>query len=118
MRDVIIEATKGTGPGGQHRNTTNSCIVAKHAPTGLSARADMRSQNDSRNMAIKVLSARVAQHYAQQSANRMAAFRRDMVGSGERGDKVRTYRDRDNLVIDHRTGCKTRLDRWLSGDIQ
>ena len=43
--------------------------------------------------------------------------RRQQLGSGQRGDKIRTYRERDDLVIDHRAGTKTRLGRFLAVEI-
>lgn len=115
MRDVDIVATRGTGPGGQHRNTTDSCIVATHRPTGITARADMRSQTQSRKNALEVLAARVRHVQAQQVKSAHGAVRKEQVGSGERGDKVRTYRDRDNQVLDHRSGHKWRLTDWMAG---
>jgi peptide chain release factor 1 len=41
--------------------------------------------------------------------------RKDKIGSGQRGDKIRTYRFQDNLILDHRTGQKFPLDSWLKG---
>lgn len=115
-REVEITTTRGSGPGGQHRNKVESCVTAKHRPTGISVRIDGRSQHQNRAVAMGVLAARVAELKTQTANARQNDSRRAQVGSGMRGDKVRTYRVRDNTVTDHRSGCRWRLSDWLRGD--
>jgi peptide chain release factor 1 len=115
IRDVDISTTRGSGPGGQHRNTTDSCVIAKHRPTGITVRIDGRSQHKNRALAINVLASRVVALRAAESNDAANAERRGQVGSGQRGDKVRTYRVRDDTVTDHRTGEKYRLSQWIEG---
>lgn len=114
--DIDFSYVRGTGPGGQHRNTTNSCVIARHKPTGQQVRIDLRSQHQSKTMAIRVLAARVDAVRRGQVFSERNDVRREQVGSGMRGDKVRTYRTQDNQVTDHRTGQKRRLDLWLRGE--
>lgn len=116
LRDVEFAYTRGSGPGGQHRNTTESCVIATHRPTGEKVRIDMRSQHQSKAMAIRVLSSRITEAHTETANRRINEARQTQIGSGMRGDKVRTYRSQDNQVTDHRTGQKFRLDRWLKGD--
>jgi len=113
--DVEVVATRGSGPGGQHRNKTDSCIVATHRPTGLRVRIDMRSQHRSRAMALQVLAARLYELERDKAETGRASLRKDQVGSGQRGDKVRTYRTQDDMVKDHRTGQRWRLSDWMQG---
>jgi len=115
-RDVEITTTKGSGPGGQKRNKTESCVVAIHKPSGITVRIDMRSQYQGRSMAMKVLSARLYQLECEKINNEKDTTRKQQVGSGMRGDKIRTYRSQDDQVTDHRTGEKWRLKDWLRGD--
>jgi peptide chain release factor 1 len=116
-QDVDITTTRGSGPGGQHRNKVESCIVATHRPTGLQVRIDNeRSQHQNRAMAYRVLAARLYQAERERLDTTKNADRRQQVGTGMRGDKVRTYRTQDDQVTDHRTGVKTRLSRWYNGD--
>lgn len=119
LRDVDIETftTRDTGPGGQHRNKTESCVVMRHLPTGIQAKSALKSQHQNRQIAREVLEARVAEHYRQQRTAAKAADRRDQVGSGMRGDKVRTYREQDDRVTDHRTGRTARLRDVRAGQI-
>jgi peptide chain release factor 1 len=109
--------TKGSGPGGQHRNKTESAVILTHLPTGLTVRCEAeRSQHRNRELALKVLRARLAEAAQQGAATRANAERRQQVGSGMRGDKVRTVRERDGQVTDHRTGHRLRLSDYRRGD--
>lgn len=116
-RDVEITTTRGSGPGGQARNKTESCIVAIHKPTGLQVRIDNeRSQHQNRAMAYKVLAAKLYDTERAKQAMQRDDLRRQQVGSGMRGDKVRTYRTQDDAVTDHRTGQRWRLKDWVKGN--
>ena len=53
--------------------------------------------------------------YAESSA-KVAIDRKQQVGSGMRGDKVRTYRLQDDVVLDHRSGKKCRASKLLAGN--
>ena len=115
MKDVEIETTRGTGPGGQHRNTTDSCVVARHRPTKIQVRVDMRSQHQSRRMALTILAAKIRELNTSAAVDEANKKRKDQIGSGQRGDKIRTYRTQDDQVKDHRTGKRMSLETWISG---
>lgn len=119
LRDSDLEwvTKRGTGPGGQHRNMTESAVVVKHKPTGLMAQSQSeRSQHRNKESALAVLRARVWERQRTAAHGDLAATRRAQVGSGQRGDKRRTIRVQDGQVHDHVTGRKWRLDKYLSGD--
>jgi len=113
---VKIETVRGTGPGGQHRNTSDTCVVATHLETGITARCDTRSQDQNKRTALAVLRARVNDHYASARQADRASRRREQVGTGMRGDKRRTIRVRDGRVHDHVTGKRWNLKRYMEGD--
>lgn len=117
LRDADIEifTTKDSGPGGQHRNKTESCVVMRHKPTGIEAKAATKSQHRNRVIAREMLEGRVAALHEEETAAAQRTNRRDMVGTGMRGDKVRTYRTRDDQVSDHRSNRKARLQDVLRG---
>lgn len=117
-RDIRIETTRDTGPGGQHRNTTDSCVVMTHLPTGIKAKAAARSQHENRRTARAVLESRVAEHYNQIKYGALSKLRKDQVGSGMRGDKIRTYRERDDVATDHRNEKKVKLSFIMRGEIE
>lgn len=110
-----IQTTRGSGPGGQHRNKTDSCVVATHRPSGLTVRVDMRSQHQSRAMALQILAAKLADAAESGVRQAQASIRREQVGSGMRGDKIRTYRSQDDRVTDHRTNRTWSLRAWSRG---
>lgn len=116
--DIEVFTTKDSGPGGQHRNKTESCVVMRHRPTGIEAKASAKSQHQNRRTARAVLEARVRAVEEGRVATSRAMDRRLQVGSGMRGDKVRTYRVQDEIVTDHRSGRKTRLARVRAGFLE
>ena len=116
-RDLEFQTCRSSGSGGQKVNKTESAVQLKHLPTGLMVKVqNERSQHQNRATALALLRTRLWDaHQAQESASR-AQDRKQQVGSGQRGDKVRTYRTQDDQVTDHRTGVKSRLSRWYNGD--
>lgn len=117
-RDIEVFTTKDSGPGGQHRNKTESCVVMRHKPTGIEAKASAKSQHQNRRTARAMLEARVRAVVDAKAASSQAQNRKSQVGSGMRGDKIRTYREQDDQVTDHRSGRKTRLSRVREGMIE
>jgi peptide chain release factor 1 len=108
---------RGTGPGGQHRNKTESAVVLRHKPSGLVVQCQSeRSQHRNKASALAVLTARLwdRQRFGDHAVR--AADRRQQVGSGMRGDKRRTIRVQDGQVHDHLTGRRWRLEPYLNGE--
>jgi peptide chain release factor 1 len=96
---------RGSGPGGQHRNRTESAVQLTHQPTGLTVRCESeRSQHQNRATALSLLRARLWQEEQIRLGREREASRRSQVGSGMRGDKRRTIRVQDGAVHDHVTG--------------
>lgn len=116
--DIDVRITKDSGPGGQHRNKTESCVVLTHKPTGLQAKAASKCQHQNRREARVVLEARVQQHLEQLAHSAVSDDRKRQVGTGQRGDKVRTYRTQDDQVIDQRSGRRARLRDVMAGKLE
>lgn len=117
--EIAWTATRGSGAGGQHRNVTDSAIDMIHMPTGITVHIESeRSQHQNRRLALRVLAARVNDAARKNRDSRDRSERRRQVGTGMRGDKVRTVRMQDGRVIDHRTGKRTTLVRYLAGHIE
>lgn len=114
--DIEFVATRGSGPGGQARNKIESCIVATHKPTGLVVRIDTRSQHQSKKIALQVMKARLSEMDHFKKIIEQNKTRKDQVGSGMRGDKIRTYREQDDQITDHRTNKKSSLEHWKKGN--
>lgn len=117
--DIDWEAILGTGPGGQARNKTANVIRAKHIPTGVVVRvSESRSQWSNRQAALRLLESKVASQKATESREQAARDRRSQIGSGQRGDKIRTIRLQDGQVVDHRSGRRTSTTRYLKGHVE
>ncbi|WP_041069462.1 peptide chain release factor 1 [Candidatus Ishikawella capsulata] len=117
MSDLKIDTFRSSGAGGQHVNTTDSAIRVTHIPTGIVVECqDERSQHKNKAKAIKVLSNRI---YAIEKAKRQAqkaSQRRNLLGSGDRSDRIRTYNFPQSRVTDHRINLTIyQLDEIMNG---
>jgi peptide chain release factor 1 len=102
LEDVDFDLMRGSGAGGQHRNVTDSAVRATHRPTGIVVRCESeRSQHANKELALRVLAARVLELQQKTQAGARTQDRRRQIGAGTRGgEKRRTIRTRDNQVID------------------
>jgi peptide chain release factor 1 len=115
--DLEWHTKRGSGPGGQHRNKTESAVELRHVPSGLVVRCESeRSQLRNKESALAVLRARLWNAERARTHAVRAADRRAQVGSGMRGDKRRTIRMQDGQVHDHVLGKRWSLDKYLTGD--
>jgi peptide chain release factor 1 len=76
-----------------------------HQPTGIDVRIqDTKSQTQNRQAAWRLLKARLYEQQKAKAEAERAEARSSMIGSAMRAEKIRTYRYKDNLVVDHRLG--------------
>lgn len=115
--DLDEQFVRGTGAGGQKRNKTSSAVVLTHRPSGVRVRIDGRNRAQNRKTAMEILRARLAEAQRDQRRRARNRQRAEQVGSGMRGDKVRTIRVAADQVIDHRTGKRTSYKRYARGEI-
>jgi peptide chain release factor 1 len=116
-RDLKIEWYSGTGAGGQYRNKhQNSCRIT-HVPSGIVAKSECRSRQNSLDEAMAEIQRRIDLSLKSQYNNTVANDRKQQVGSGMRGDKIRTYRFQDDTVQDHLTGMRAKCSQVLKGNI-
>lgn len=105
-KDLEITPVKLGGPGGQNRNKCQNGIRMKHIPSGIVVTIDGRDLQSNKYQARNILTARVNDMEREKVDSSYAAFRKSYIGSGGRGDKVRTYNVLENRCVDHRTGKK------------
>lgn len=104
--DVRFEYKRGKGPGGQHKNKTNSCVKAIHIPTGLSVEIDGRKQHQNKKEALRELE-RLVRGEAEEGRAAAKKARRDEKIKPE--NHIRTYDLRRGEVIDLRTRKRARV---------
>jgi peptide chain release factor 1 len=118
-KDLRYDIAASGGPGGQGVNTTNSAVQITHLPTGMIVKCqDERSQIKNRARALKILRSRLLDIAQRSQADAIRDERRDMVKSGDRSEKIRTYNFPQNRVTDHRVGLTLyNLDRVIEGNL-
>jgi peptide chain release factor 1 len=103
--DLKIDTFRSSGAGGQHVNKTDSAIRITHLPTGIVVECqEERSQHKNRARAMSLLKARLLDEAQSKQTAEQAHSRRLQVGTGDRSQRIRTYRYKDNLITDHRIG--------------
>lgn len=118
--DLKIDTFRASGAGGQHVNTTDSAIRITHLPTGTVVECqDERSQHKNKAKAMAVLAARIVQAEEERRAAEVSDARRNLLGSGDRSDRIRTYNYPQGRVSDHRINLTIyRLNEVMEGDLQ
>jgi len=117
--DLRIDVYRSSGPGGQSVNTTDSAVRITHLPSGLVVTCqDEKSQHKNKAKALKILRARLLDQAIQDQQEEIAKTRKDLVGSGDRSERIRTYNFPQNRVTDHRIGLTVhRLEQIMEGEI-
>ena len=117
--DLRVDTYRASGAGGQHINKTDSAVRITHIPTGTVVECqEERSQHKNKAKAMALLASRL------ENAKRAAAdaatseMRRDLVGSGDRSERIRTYNYPQGRMTDHRINLTLyKLDAVMEGDL-
>lgn len=116
--DIEWKATRGSGAGGQHRNMTDSAVQLTHLPTKIRVRCESeRSQHQNKEIAMQILRAKLKQQQENSIVSAHNQERKEKVGSGQRGDKIRTIRLQDDVVINHLNDRKISAKLYVKGQL-
>lgn len=118
--DLRVDTYRASGAGGQHVNKTDSAIRITHLPTGVVVECqDERSQHKNRARAMSLLKARLLAAERDKQREERDSNRRDLVGSGDRSERIRTYNFPQGRVTDHRINLTLyKLDEVLQGNLE
>jgi len=117
--EVKAEFFRASGPGGQHVQKVSTAVRLTHLPTGIAVTCQSeRSQYQNREIAMRILRARLMERELARKAEEEAKLRGERV-SAEWGNQIRSYVLHPyHMVKDHRTGHETSdTESVLDGDI-
>ena len=118
VADVKEMITTAQGPGGQNVNKVATAVHLIHEPSGIEVRMqDTKSQSQNREKAWALLRARLFERQQEAVRAERAELRASMIGSGSRAEKIRTYRYKDNMVVDHRISQSFNLSEVMAGNM-
>lgn len=113
--DFSVEWFSGTGAGGQHRNKTQNCCRLTHIPTGIIESQQGRRRESNYRSAMTKIVKRISDMQISQTSSAVSCVRREQVGRGFRNEKIRTYKYKSNVVIDHNTNKSAKCNKVLKG---
>ncbi len=119
MNDVRVDTFRASGAGGQHVNKTDSAVRLTHIPTGTVVECqEGRSQHKNKAQALSLLQSRIMQAEIEKQAAEQSEERRNLVGSGDRSERIRTYNYPQGRVTDHRINLTLyKLGEIMDGNV-
>lgn len=120
MSDVRVDTFRASGAGGQHVNKTDSAVRVTHISTGTVVECqDGRSQHKNKAQAMSVLASRILDAQQQEQQKEQASTRKELVGSGDRSQRIRTYNYPQGRITDHRINLTLyKLAEIMEGDLE
>ena len=117
--DLRIDTFRASGAGGQHVNKTDSAIRITHLPTGVVVECqDGRSQHKNKAKAMSLLHAKLLDSERSKQMDEQSQMRKNLVGTGDRSDRIRTYNFPQGRITDHRINLTVyNLEEFLDGNI-
>ena len=118
--EIRTDTFRASGAGGQHVNKTDSAVRLTHTPTGIVVECqDDRSQHKNKAKALTLLGAKLKATAEEELTQEQAEKRKNMVGSGDRSEKIRTYNFPQSRITDHIIEFSVHnLDGFLNGEME
>jgi peptide chain release factor 1 len=99
-------------------NKVATAVHLIHRPTGIEVRMqETKSQQQNREKAWRLLRARLYERELERKRREEAAARNEQIGSGGRAERIRTYRWKDSIAVDHRLNESFPLTSTMAGDL-
>ena len=119
-KDIKREHTLSQGAGGQNVQKNETAVRLTHLPTGIVVTCqDQRSQLQNYEKAIRVMKSRLYDIEMQKQQEALGSTRKDLIGTGKREEKIRTYNFPQDRLTDHRIGLTVHnLPNIMGGEIQ
>jgi peptide chain release factor 1 len=117
--DLKVDTYRASGAGGQHVNKTDSAIRITHIPTGVVVECqEDRSQHKNRSKAMSLLKSKLLSSQRQKQQQERSSLRQELVGSGDRSERIRTYNYPQGRLTEHRINLTLyKLEDILEGDL-
>lgn len=116
--DLEWKYTLASGKGGQNVQKNLTAVQLFHRPSGIHLRCENeRSQYQNKLWALEMLRSKLVAQERTTGQQGRNVDRKQQVGSGQRGDKIRTIRTQDNQVSDERTGAVKTFRQYAAGDL-
>ena len=119
MNELRFDTYCSSGPGGQSVNTTYSAVRVTHIPSGMFVACQIhKSQHENKAAALLLLKTRMYDKMLQERLEKEGSERQQLIGHGDRSEKIRTYNYPQNRVTDHRINFTIqRLDAIIEGKL-
>lgn len=116
--DVDRKYCRSGGKGGQKVNKVETCVILTHLPTGLQVRSEEHRTREKNEVAAwERLEGKLKDIHDAKNGQAVKDHRNSQIGTGERNDKRRTYREQDGFVVDHVTGRRITIKDLYKGNI-
>ena len=117
--EIRVDVYRSSGPGGQSVNTTDSAVRLTHIPTGIVVSCqDEKSQLKNKDKAMRILRARIQEKKEEEAKASSDAIKKQMIGSGDRSERIRTYNFPQGRLTDHRINFTSHnLTVIMDGDL-
>jgi peptide chain release factor 1 len=117
--DLRVDTFRASGAGGQHVNKTDSAIRITHLPTGVVVECqEDRSQHKNRSKAMSLLKSKLLASQRDKQEKERSSLRHELVGSGDRSERIRTYNFPQGRLTDHRINLTLyKLEDVLEGNL-
>lgn len=117
--EVDKQYTCSSGKGGQNVNRRSTCVQLTHRPTGIQVKCqDEREQKKNEELAWQRLENKLREISEESWNKNVYQNRLNQVGTGSRSDKKRSYRIKENIVVDHETGKQCSFSDFSRGKIE